>query len=231
MARKLPAVDAVIVGLGWTGSIMAERLTRAGLRVVAIERGAWRDAPTDFPSTYAQDELRYRIRHDLFLRPAQETLTFRNNSDQTALPVRSWGSFMPPDGVGGGGVHWNAETWRFLPSDFVLRSHLTERYGAKMIPEDMSIQDWGVSYDQLEPHFKSFEDVCGTSGKAGNLGGAKQEGGNPFEGARSSEYPTPAAAAALRPGAVRRGRQGRRLSPVPAALRQPVAPPTPTRSA
>ena len=45
--------------------------------------------------------------------------------DQTALPIRSWGAFMPPNGVGGGGVHWNAETWRFLPSDFVLKTHLT----------------------------------------------------------------------------------------------------------
>lgn len=191
MARRLPATDVVIIGLGWTGSIMAEQLTRAGLRVVAIERGPWRDTPTDFPTTYAQDELRYHIRHDLFLRPAQETLTFRNNANQTALPVRSWGSFMPPNGVGGGGVHWNAETWRFLPSDFVLRSHLSERYGAQMIPDDMTIQDWGITYDQLEPHFNQFEQLCGISGKAGNLQGKVQPGGNPFEGARSTEYPNP----------------------------------------
>src|SRR5205814_1502780 len=83
---------------------------------------------TDFPPSYAQDELRYRIRHELFLRPDQTTFTFRNKMDQTALPIRSWGAFMPPNGIGGGGVHWNAETWRFLPSDFVLRTHLTQRY-------------------------------------------------------------------------------------------------------
>jgi gluconate 2-dehydrogenase alpha chain len=192
MARLLPATDVVIIGLGWTGSILAEELTRAGLRVVAIERGPWRDTPTDFPPTYAQDELRYHIRHDLFLRPAQETLTFRNKLDQVALPIRSWGSFMPPNGVGGAGVHWNAETWRFNPTDFVMRSHLTQRYGAGMIPDDMTIQDWGVTYDQLEPYFTKFEEICGTSGKAGNLRGEKQEGGNPFEGPRSAEYPTPA---------------------------------------
>ena len=39
MARKLPRKDAVIVGLGWTGSILAHELTDAGLDVVAIERG------------------------------------------------------------------------------------------------------------------------------------------------------------------------------------------------
>jgi gluconate 2-dehydrogenase alpha chain len=192
MARKLPHKDVVIVGLGWTGSIMANELTDQGLDVVAIERGPWRDAPTEFPVTYAQDELRYHIRHELFLRPDQMTFTFRNKSDQTALPIRSWGAFMPPNGVGGGGVHWNAETWRFLPSDFVLKSHLTQRYGAAFLPADMTIQDWGVTYDDLEPHYDAFEYLCGTCGTAGNLHGQIQPGGNPFEGARSRPYPNPA---------------------------------------
>jgi gluconate 2-dehydrogenase alpha chain len=192
MGRKLPATDVVIVGLGWTGSIMAHAMTGAGLNVVAIERGPWRDTATDFPPSYAQDELRYHIRHDLFLRPAQSTLTFRNKASQTALPIRRWGSFMPPNGVGGGGVHWNAETWRFLPSDFELKTHLTQRYGAKLLPEDMTIQDWGVTYDDLEPYYDRFEYLCGTSGKAGNLKGERVAGGNPFEGARARDYPTPA---------------------------------------
>src|SRR5437660_9357090 len=192
MVRILPKKDVVIVGLGWTGSIMAHELTDEGLDVVAIERGPWRDTPTDFPPTYAQDELRYRIRHELFLRPAQETMTFRHKLSETALPIRTWGAFMPPNGVGGGGVHWNAETWRFLPSDFVLKTHLTERYGASFLPQDMTIQDWGVTYDELEPHYDAFEYLCGTSGTAGNLNGEKQPFGNPFEGARSRPYPTPA---------------------------------------
>jgi gluconate 2-dehydrogenase alpha chain len=191
MSQKLPATDVVIIGLGWTGSILAEALTRTGLNVVALERGPWRDTATDFPTTYAQDELRYHIRHDLFLRPAQETMTFRNNAKQTALPIRTWGSFMPPNGVGGGGVHWNAETWRFLPSDFQLRSHLVQRYGQKFLPEDMTIQDWGVTYDEIEPYYDKFEFLCGTSGKAGNIRGEKQAGGNPFEGPRARDYPTP----------------------------------------
>lgn len=40
MDYKKPRADVVIVGLGWAGSVMAEELTRAGLEVVAIERGA-----------------------------------------------------------------------------------------------------------------------------------------------------------------------------------------------
>ncbi len=38
-----------------------------------------------------------------------------------------------------------------LPSDFQLRSHLTQRYGANFLPQDMTIRDWGVAYGDLEP--------------------------------------------------------------------------------
>src|SRR5674476_893983 len=191
MARKLPPKDVVIIGLGWTGSILGYELAKAGLDVVAIERGPWRDTATDFPPAYTQDELRYAVRLDLFLRPDQETLTFRNNASQSALPIRNWASFLPGNGVGGAGVHWNGQTWRFLPTDFRLRSHLEERYGRDFLPNDMTIQDWPVSYDELEPYYDRFEKLCGTSGKAGNIRGEKLAGGNPFEGWRSSEYPTP----------------------------------------
>ena len=72
-----------------------------------------------------------------------------------------------------------------------MKSHITERYGAKFIPEDMNLQDWGVTYDELEPSFDRFERVCGTSGKAGNIEGKPVEGGNPFEGRRSNDFPLP----------------------------------------
>src|SRR5580692_2668443 len=152
MARKLPAKDVVIIGLGWTGSILGYEMARAGLDVVALERGPWRDTATAFPPSYAQDEFRYDLQHDLLLQPRQTTLTFRNKADQTALPIRNWVSFLPGNGVGGAGVHWGGQTWRFLPTDFRLRSHLEERYGAKSIPSELSIQDWGVTYDELEPY-------------------------------------------------------------------------------
>ena len=89
MSRKLPHKDVVIIGLGWTGSILAQELTDEGLDAIAIERGPWGDAATDYPPNYAQDELRYRIRHDLFLRSDQTTFTFRNKMSETALPVRA----------------------------------------------------------------------------------------------------------------------------------------------
>jgi gluconate 2-dehydrogenase alpha chain len=192
MATILAPVDAVLVGFGWTGAIMAQQLCDAGLGVLALERGPWRDTATDFAPSFAQDELRYMYRHHLFQNVAYDTLTVRNNAGQDALPMRHLGSFLPGTGVGSGGVHWNGQIWRFLPSDFVARSHNEQRYGKKAITDhDLAIQDWGVTYEELEPFYDAFDKLCGTSGKAGNLNGATQSGGNPFEGPRSSEYPTP----------------------------------------
>jgi gluconate 2-dehydrogenase alpha chain len=183
--------DVILVGFGWTGAIMAERLTAAGLNVLAIERGGWRDTPNSFATTFDQDELRYMWRHHMFENVAHDTLTFRNNTGQVALPMRRLGSFLPGTGVGGAGVHWNGQVWRFLPKDFAVRSHNLARYGKSAIPEDMTVQDFPVTYDDLEPHFDTFEYLCGVSGKAGNLNGEIQPGGNPFEGWRSREYPNP----------------------------------------
>jgi gluconate 2-dehydrogenase alpha chain len=103
--------------------------------------------------------------------------------------MRRWGAFSPGEGVGGAGLHWTGHHWRFLPNDFVLKSQTLARYGARAIPDYMTIEDWGVTYDELEPHFDRFDKLCGTSGKAGNLRGTLMPGGNPFEGVRSSEYP------------------------------------------
>lgn len=188
---KKPSVDAVLVGFGWTGAIMGMELTAAGLQVLALERGENRDTVPDFAYPRITDELSYGIRGKLFQNLSKETVTIRHTPADVAVPYRQHGSFLLGDGVGGAGVHWNGHHWRALPADLQLRSTYEARYGKKFIPEGMYLQDFGVSYDELEPHFDMFEKICGTSGKAGNLKGQIQAGGNPFEGWRANEYPLP----------------------------------------
>ena len=48
MATKLKEVDVLLVGLGWTGGILAKELTAAGHQVVALERGGMRDTEKIF---------------------------------------------------------------------------------------------------------------------------------------------------------------------------------------
>ncbi len=60
MAIVKDSVDVVIVGMGWTGAIMAKELTEEGLTVVALERGADRDTQPDFSYPRVADELEGR---------------------------------------------------------------------------------------------------------------------------------------------------------------------------
>jgi gluconate 2-dehydrogenase alpha chain len=191
MARRERPVDAVIIGYGWTGAIMAKTLTDAGLSVVALERGPARDTSPDFEYPKIVDELKHAIRGELWQPLAKETVTVRHNTNDVAVPYRRYGSFVLGNGVGGAGVHWNGQLWRASPEDLRLKSRLEERYGKDVIPEGMTIQDYPVSFEELEPHFDHFEKVCGVSGVAGNLRGEIKPGGNPFEGRRSDEFPTP----------------------------------------
>src|SRR5215470_17420187 len=190
-ATKLNPVDVVTVGVGLTGTILAKELTDAGLKVVGLERGGYRDTHPDFDVPNAHDELKYAQRNELMQNLSRETLTFRNSTGEIALPMRQLGSFLPGEGVGGAGVHWNGQTWRFLPWDFETRSRTIGRYGKDALPADCTSQDWGVTYDEIEPHFDRFDQIYGICGKAGNLQGKIQPGGNPFEGSRSREYPNP----------------------------------------
>ena len=173
MTTILREVDAVVIGVGWTGSIMARELTKAGLHVVGLERGARRMPAQDFVLPNVRDDLKYAVRQELFQDTQLETVSLRHTPGETALPIRRLGSFLPGIGVGGAGAHWNGVTWRLLPTDHNLRTHLENRYGRNAIPAEMTIEDFPVSYDELEPYYDRFEKLLGVSGKAGNLRGQK----------------------------------------------------------
>ena len=181
--------DVVMVGAGWTASVLAWKLTAAGLRCVSIEQGPIRWTDTDFRHNH--EHLRYSIRKAMMVNLGQETWTWRPDVTKPSLPMRKYGAFHPGQGLGGAGVHWATQHWRFYPSDMRYRTHHIERYGEEKIPEGSTIQDWPVSYEDLEPHYTRVDYDIGVSGQAGNLRGEILEEGNPFEGPRSQHYPLP----------------------------------------
>jgi choline dehydrogenase-like flavoprotein len=130
-------VDIVIVGCGAGGGVLAQRLARAGWRVVAMDAGPFWDPDADFVS----DE---RGSHHLYWTEPRVI----GGADPVPL-----GSNNSGRGVGGGTVHFAGYTPRFHPSDF--RTQSTDGVG----------KDWPISYDELKPYYEAIEHELPVAGQ------------------------------------------------------------------
>src|SRR5258705_6806277 len=128
MAERRKRVDAVIIGYGWAGAIMAKALTDAGLSVVALERGPARDTSPDFEYPRIADELKYGVRGDLWQSLAKETVTIRHGVNDVAAPYRKYGSVPLRECAGGGPVHSHRVPFRAPPGGLRLRGHIQGAY-------------------------------------------------------------------------------------------------------
>ncbi|MDQ3359801.1 MAG: GMC family oxidoreductase, partial [Actinomycetota bacterium] len=131
-------VDLAIVGCGAGGSVLLQRLARAGWKVVALEAGPFWDPDKDFVSDEAGS-------HHLYWTEPRVI----GGADPVPLGSNNTGR-----GVGGSMVHYAGYTPRFHPSDFRMRS--TDGVGA----------DWPIGYDDLRPYYELIEHELPVAGEA-----------------------------------------------------------------
>ena len=168
--------DVVLAGLGGVGGLIAPVLAKAGLRVVALEAGPWRSQ-----GDFVPDELgvAYWCRANMSEKFMSESPRWRRNEGEpTQEATYSLGRMV--NGVGGSPLHWGAWLRRFHPYHHKFRSHVLERWGEKALPDDSTLVDWPVSYDELEPYYALLDGLIGIAG----------DDNNPFV-PRKSEYPLP----------------------------------------
>lgn len=168
-------VNAVVVGAGAAGGIVAKELAVAGLSVVLLERGKWYTA-----SDNRKDDLRNQRTTVLgnAFGPEDEgnPRVWMDSEGNSHITLASEGPYQNNAAcVGGGTLSYGAMAWRYLPQDFRMRS----TYG---VPQGSSLADWPISYDDLEPFYEKAEYEIGISG---------DYSGTPFHGPRRRPLPMP----------------------------------------
>ena len=168
-------VNAVIIGAGAGGGVIAKELSEAGLSVVLLERGAWKSFEeidhdelssqiwySPMPSFGPDDDKNFR------LMPSGKD-TFRKVTPNEF----SYGNIAGC--VGSGTVTYGAMAWRFPENDFRMRS----TYGAV---EGSTLEDWPITYNDLEPFYEKAEWEIGVAG---------DDARNPFAPPRKKPHPMP----------------------------------------
>lgn len=156
--------DAVVVGGGISGSIIADELSRAGRRVLVLEAGIGEDHSLDgyeaylerFYATAAKDnQSPYPINPNAPMPRGTDAHRMWPGQPDTTGYLAQNGPFATDTTytrvLGGTTMHWEGKTPRMLPEDFQIRS----RYGVG--------RDWPLSYDDLMPYYAQAEREIGVS--------------------------------------------------------------------
>src|ERR1700730_10733805 len=140
-------VDAVVVGAGASGGIVAKELAEAGWHVVLLERGPWL---TTFGHLETRDAWVTGVDHVPFGPDLTDVRTVRSSDREKSRTVapRSALHATLPSVVGGGSVYYGGFAWRFRPETFRLRSILGSVPGA-------NLADWPLTYDRAEPFYST----------------------------------------------------------------------------
>lgn len=186
MAITLKPVDVAVIGLGAAGGVAVLPLARAGLKVAGLEAGTWMDPHRD----YHADEIFNNVRRLVTssFKAQQELPTIRATPSD---PARSAGVHPMMNAIGGTSIHYWGQSWRLKAWDFQTRTETIKRYGAGAIPKGSTLEDWPLTYDEIEPFYDLIEHEIGVSGKAGNIQGTLDPAGNVYEAPRQREYPMP----------------------------------------
>ncbi|HJX92002.1 MAG TPA: GMC family oxidoreductase [Pyrinomonadaceae bacterium] len=149
--------EAIIVGTGAAGGIVACVLAEAGKRILLLERGAalsFNDVGRDPLRNQRLSVYGHNAGPELVGNP--RVFVDPNGNSRTVKPHE-------PDYhnnaacLGGGTRVYGAQAWRFSPDDF----RMATKYG---IPEGSSLADWPFSYETLEPFYERAEWELGVAG-------------------------------------------------------------------
>jgi choline dehydrogenase-like flavoprotein len=156
--------DAVVVGSGISGSIIAGELSRAGRRVLILEAGPDEDRDIRgyedylkrfYATAFKDNQSPYPRNPDAPMPRSTDARKIRPGQPDASGYLVQNGPFSTDTTytrvLGGTTMHWEGKTLRMLPEDFEMAA----RHGQG--------QDWPLSYEQLEPDYTRAEREIGVS--------------------------------------------------------------------
>ncbi len=170
--------DVCVIGSGAGGGPIAYVLAHAGFSVRVLEKGAYYKENNFFKDEKGEC-IDFKFRPNPKLEP--RSVSYKDHLTKQWKKISSmdnpqwnmWNATM----VGGSTNIMSGFFHRLKPVDFCLKS----AFGSI---SDGNIDDWPISYDDLEPYYDKVERIIGISGKVLK---------NPFQEPRSSpDFPYPA---------------------------------------
>lgn len=157
--------DAVIVGSGISGSIIAKQLSKEGYHVLIVEAGPGNDLSVagfenylaNFYSAVSKDNNAPFLRNpNAPMARSTDIKRLQPGKPNTDSYLVQNGPFITDSSysrvVGGTTMHWEAKTPRMLPNDFKMKT----LYGQGL--------DWPISVEDLMPYYRKAEYEIGVSG-------------------------------------------------------------------
>ena len=157
------ATKAIVVGSGPGGATAAMTLAEAGWDVVVLEKGDnwFADLTSASPrNKFSNDDLK-ESRSFAAPDPDFEPRTYRY-STADAHPRYTGAIQVLQQTVGGGAVHWGADTPRYWDIDFQKLTMLGPVPGAL-------VEDWPFTYGEIAPVYEEIEKLIGVAGNVADL--------------------------------------------------------------
>jgi len=162
--------DAIVVGSGMSGGIVAKELCERGFRTLVLDRGRAFEHPSSYRTEHkrpwelprrgrvpvAEQRDEQPIQSKVYLYDEATKHLFTNDRETPYVQEKPF-DWIQANQVGGRSLMWARQTYRWSPMDFLANA--ADGHGV----------DWPIRYEDIAPWYDHVETFAGISGRPEGL--------------------------------------------------------------